>query len=294
MKRLLKDTGSIYVHLDWHASHYVKVEMDKIFGADNFRNEIVYYYANKLPTGGRLFDRNHDVILWYSRTGKWNFNEIRVESEYKGTQLVTKKIAGVRTAVLDPATGKQLRVQSSDKPCGDVWRINLIHPQSIERIGYPTQKPEALIERIVKASSKEGDIIADFFAGGGTTIAIAQRLNRRWIACDQSRIATAITADRITRVVEENATVLAAPDFTVEHWGVYESPRPKSSRARSSASLSSKPLAGGRRAPRRTFTDCAPACRFTWASRRRNRRSARKTCGNSRRPSSRRSAPSSA
>ena len=96
-----------------------------------------------------------------------------------------------------------------------------------ERIGYPTQKPEALLERIIKASSNENDIVADFFSGGGTTPAVAQRLNRRWIACDQSRIAVAVTADRIARVVEEkegSGRLFPVPDFTVEHWGIYETP----------------------------------------------------------------------
>src|SRR2546428_5168429 len=80
MKRLLRSTGNLFVHLDWHAAHYVKVELDKIFGHNNFRNEIVWYYANKLPTGGSIFDRHHDVILWYSKTRRFVFNEIRVES----------------------------------------------------------------------------------------------------------------------------------------------------------------------------------------------------------------------
>lgn len=96
----------------------------------------------------------------------------------------------------------------------------------MERIGYPTQKPEELLERIIKASSKEHGIVADFFCGGGTTAAVAQRLGRRWIACDQSRVAVAITADRLTRQVEEQTGKLfPVPDFTVEHWGVYEARR---------------------------------------------------------------------
>ena len=92
-------------------------------------------------------------------------------------------------------------------------------------IGYPTQKPERLLERVINSSCPKDGVIADFFCGGGTTPAVAQRLGRRWIASDQSRIATAITADRVTRVVADNATVLTAPDFTVEHWGVYEAPK---------------------------------------------------------------------
>ena len=111
-------------------------------------------------------------------------------------------------------------------PLDDVWDIDKINnSDKIERIGYPTQKPEILLERIIKTSSNEGDIIADFFTGGGTTPAVAQRLNRRWIACDQSRIAVAVTANRIARVVEDKiGKMFPVADFTVEHWGIYEAP----------------------------------------------------------------------
>jgi DNA modification methylase len=108
----------------------------------------------------------------------------------------------------------------------DVWDLESINSNSPERIGYPTQKPEPLTERIILASSNKGDMVADFFGGGGTTIAVAQRLGRRWIACDQSRVAVAITADRLTRQVEEQTGKLfPVPDFTMEHWGVYEARR---------------------------------------------------------------------
>jgi adenine-specific DNA-methyltransferase len=109
----------------------------------------------------------------------------------------------------------------------DVWTdIGIISPNGFERIGYPTQKPEDLLDRILKASSKEGDVVADFFCGGGTTVVVAQSLNRRWIACDQSRIAVAVTEDRINRLIEEKiGNLFAVPDFTVEHWGIYESPK---------------------------------------------------------------------
>jgi len=111
--------------------------------------------------------------------------------------------------------------------CRDVWEdVFVIGTDNKERIGYPTQKPEALLERIINASSKEGDTVADFFSGGGTAAAVAQRLKRRWVACDQSRVAVAITADRVARQVEEQTGKLfSVPDFTVEHWGVYEARR---------------------------------------------------------------------
>ena len=102
----------------------------------------------------------------------------------------------------------------------------MAHGANKEKIGYPTQKPEALVERIVESCSKPGAVVADLFCGGGTTAAVAQRLGRRWIACDQSRVAVAITRDRLTRQVEERmGKLFSVPDFTVEHWGVYEAKR---------------------------------------------------------------------
>ena len=200
MKRLLKKTGSIYVHCDWHASHYIKVEMDKIFGYDKFRNEVVWSYG----LGGsspRLYSKKHDVIFFYTQTDMYQFDKPQ-----------------------EPATS--VRMQGMMKGVTDVWEIPTINNMAKERIGYPTQKPEALLERIIKASSNEGDIVADFFGGGGTTPAVAQRLGRRWVACDQSRVAVAITRDRLVRQVEERTgRMFPVPDFTIEHWGVYEAQR---------------------------------------------------------------------
>ncbi len=211
MKRLLKKTGSIYVHCDWHASHYIKMEMDKIFGHSCFLNEVIWSY----DFGGRsksFWPNKHDTIFWYRRSDRYTFNFSTLDRlPYKGN---IHKYRGDQEAKKDGKTPT------------DVWEIAIINTMSYERIGYPTQKPEPLMERIIKASSNEGDIVADFFAGGGTTAAVAQRLGRRWIACDQSRVAVAITADRLTRQVEEHTGKLfPVPDFTVEHWGVYEARR---------------------------------------------------------------------
>ena len=216
MKRLLKKTGSIYVHCDWHASHYIKVEMDKIFGNNCFQNELVWHYE----TGGaskQRFSRKHDVIFWYTRSASaWVFNgdEIKVPRTEKAMQRAQNPI------------GARISANDTFKNPNDVLIIQQMNPMARERIGYPTQKPEDLLEIIIKASSNEGDIVADFFTGGGTTASVAQRLGRRWIACDQSRVAVAITADRIARLVEEKiGNLFPVPDFTVEHWGVYEARR---------------------------------------------------------------------
>ena len=236
MKRLLKNTGSIYAHLDWHASHYVKAELDKIFGYDNFRNEIVWCYSHggKSPNN---FGRKHDIILWYSKSDDWIFNsdEIRVEMKSGktsfGGRLETdpdgrkyRLVYGTKNA---KGEAKYYKYYLDEGKVPEDWwtDINSLQSGVSERIGYPTQKPEVLLERIIKTSSDSGSVVADFFCGGGTTPAVAQRLNRRWIACDQSRIAVAITSDRITKTVREKVgTLFPVPDFTVEHWGIYEAP----------------------------------------------------------------------
>jgi len=235
MKRLLKKTGSIYVHCDWHASHYIKVEMDKIFGHDNLLNEIVWFY----PFAGRsksTFPRKHDIMLWYAKSSRYTFN---ADSPLTRVPITDESIVhnyrytdeNGRKYRQDPRkSGKVYRYYLDDgKLPEDVWTdIASLHFELPERIGYPTQKPERLLERIISASSNEGDAVADFFCGGGTTAAVAQRLGRRWIACDQSRVAVAITADRLACGAEQrvlDGVTTAIPDFTIEHWGVYEARR---------------------------------------------------------------------
>ena len=223
MKRLLKPTGSIYVHLDWHASHYVKVEMDKIFGYDHFANEIIWYYTGAAVKKDR-FGRRHDVILWFAKGSTWTFNVDDVRTEYAPAtkERFSHYIGNVRKG---GDFGLQ-QLNPKGKHPDDVLNISIVAPSANERIGYPTQKPEPLLDTLIKAATSEGDVVADFFCGGGTTPAIAQLLDRRWVACDQSRIAVAITADRVAKVVEEKTGALfPIPDFTVEHWGIYEAPQ---------------------------------------------------------------------
>lgn len=213
MKRLLKKTGSIYVHCDWHASHYIKVEMDKIFGYECFQNEFIWYYSGGGASKKR-WARKHDVILFYTRSGtNWKFNVDDVRQPYKWTD-------GQRRA---DGSGRDL---GKGKLPDDVFECNAEMPWSKNRVGYPTEKPTKLLEKLILASTNAGDIVADFFVGGGITPFVAQRLGRRWIACDQSRVAVSITADRLTRQVEkQTGRMFPVPDFTVEHWGVYETQR---------------------------------------------------------------------
>jgi DNA modification methylase len=231
MKRLLKRTGSIYVHCDWHASHYIKVEMDKIFGHDSFLNEVVWGYTS----GGvakQWFGRKHDVLLLYAKHPGSHFLNLPREKSYTRTLPEPHTNSGRQLAVERDAIcelcengrpGQKYRMVSMR----DVWSdLRSLFRNDEEMIGYPTQKPERLLVRVISSSCPNDGAVADFFCGGGTAAAVAQRLGRRWIACDQSRVAVAITADRLTRQVEEQiGTTLAVPDFTVEHWGVYEARR---------------------------------------------------------------------
>ena len=221
MKRLLRRTGGIIVHVDEHAVHYVKVEMDKIFGYQNFVNEIIWHY-----TGGgrsaRYFSNKHDSLLWYAtsgRSGHFYFDVDAVRIPYKET-------SGYAKGGITSSSGKKYMPHPDGTPADDVWDIPIINPVSSERIGYPTQKPERLLERVIAACSPQEGTVADFFVGGGTTAAVAQRLGRSWISCDQSRVAVAVTAERLkqqamTRGLED----APIPDFTIEQWGIYEAGR---------------------------------------------------------------------
>jgi DNA modification methylase len=204
MRRVLKKTGSIYVHCDWHASHYIKTEMDKIFGYENFRNEIIWCYtAPSHPAGN--FPRKHDVILYYTKSEqvKPNLNSVRIpyspESLSRANRNVIKKGGTIF---------HEVQLHEDGKVPEDWWAdINPASRYPGEHIGYPTQKPIKLLERIIKASSDEGDVVADFFCGGGTTLAVAVKLKRRFIGCDSSRVAISVTLDRLVKIGEEMSGV---------------------------------------------------------------------------------------
>lgn len=180
--RILKPTGSLFLHLDYRMAHYAKVELDKIFGMNNFVNEIIWHY-----TGGgrstRYFSRKHDTILWYSKAkGKQTFNIDEVRVPYKET-------SGYAKGGITAKSGKHYKPNPKGTPVDDVWDLPIINPLAKERIGYPTQKPLALLERIIKASSNEGDVVLDCFCGCGTTIEAAHKLGRDWIGIDASMLA---------------------------------------------------------------------------------------------------------
>ena len=200
MRRVLKSTGSIYVHCDWHASHYIKQQMDYIFGYDNFGNEIIWKYST-FHGGRSSFKRDHQVILSYSKTDDFTYNYGDILDPYAvGTiKRFDKKDEQGRYKIVK---GKKFYMQEGNYP-SDVWEIKQPQINAVENIGYPTQKPEALLERIIKASSNESDVVADFFCGGGTTQVVAQRLKRQFIGCDSSRVAISVSLNRLIRDAEQ-------------------------------------------------------------------------------------------
>lgn len=237
MKRLLKPTGSIYVHCDWHASHYIKVEMDRIFGNENLVSEIIWAYGT--ASGGRASGnkpvKGHDTIFFYAKSyGQHTYNRQYTDytEKYIRERFLYTDDAGRRYRTRKRPNGvvsRQYLDESPGVPLSSVWSdITQLYAYHLvkrkqEEIGYPTQKPEALLERIIKVSSNEGDVVADFCVGGGTTAAVAQRLNRPFIVSDQSRMAVSVTAARLKRQAMTRGVADAPiPDFTMEQWGIYE------------------------------------------------------------------------
>ncbi len=187
--RVLKPTGSFYLHCDWHASHYLKVMCDRVFGYPRFKNSIIWHYTG----GGRgenYFPRKHDEILFYTKGDEWTFNADEVRVPYDET-------SGYAKGGIISAAGKKYMPNPKGKVADAVWDIPIINPMSDERVGYPTQKPLALLERIIKASSNPGDIVLDPFCGSGTTLLAAERLNRRWIGIDRNPEAIEISKKRL-------------------------------------------------------------------------------------------------
>ena len=215
-KRVLKSTGSIYLHCDWRASHYLKLVMDEVFGYNNFRNEIVWSYQRFSRRVSNKFPRMHDIILFYSKDKNNNFNGLNVENwrpqyhQVRGYHTVVdngkrKLLIYDRTKVRNVGIDLSLYDEVADveiKPPkqGDVWNIQFINPINKERTGYPTQKPEKLLERIIKASSNEGDIVLDPFCGCGTTIVVAHKLNRRFVGIDINEQALRVIKLRLDKM----------------------------------------------------------------------------------------------
>lgn len=197
--RVLKSTGSIYLHCDWHAGHYLKMMMDEVFGYNNFQNEIVWHYNTGGATNKR-FSKKHDTIFFYTKSNKYSFNTKEIREPYredKSDHFQEIDSEGRKYRIREVNGKKYKYYLDSGRVPHDVWDIDGLNAAAKERLGYPTQKPEKLLEKIIKASSNEGDIILDPFCGCGTTIAVAEKLKRKWIGIDISRTACDVISKRL-------------------------------------------------------------------------------------------------
>lgn len=205
IKAVMSDTASIYVHLDYHIGHYVKILMDEIFGEENFRNEIVWHYYNKMQGNVNRFASNHDTIYFYSKSDEFCYNSIKEKRGETIKQI--KRIWDKETQKLVNAkdeNGKVIYIETDEKTIDDVWRLSMLQPADKEEpVDYSTQKPEALLERIIKASSNEGMVVADFFGGSGVTAAVAHKLGRKFVHNDVNVNSVLTTRDRLVAAKAE-------------------------------------------------------------------------------------------
>ena len=206
MRELLSDSGSIYVHLDWHVGHYVKIVMDEVFGKGSLCNEIVWRYR-RWSGKSDYFQKMHDNIYFYrKRKDSYVWNEQREPYSEKTIH---------RSVSVDGKTALN-QDESNGVARSDVWDVSYVHSQGYERVGYPTQKPEDLLEIIIKATSNEGALIADFFGGSGTTAAVAEKLGRRWITSDLGKPACMVMRKRLIDQDAQPFLYQAIGDYQVE------------------------------------------------------------------------------
>lgn len=221
MKELLSDTGTVYVHIDWHIDSYVKIMLDDIFGKDNFRDQIIWYYPGGIKAVPHYFPRKHDCIYCYSKTNNYVFNNQRkgiednslysrwIKYSEDGETITYKNFPRTDKVKFDMYV-KRFVSQNKREPkdedviyrfegalVDDVWDdCPAVFRLLNEKTGYSTQKPASLLERIIKTSSNEGDLVCDFFGGSGTTAAVAEKLGRRWITCDIGKPASLVMRKR--------------------------------------------------------------------------------------------------
>lgn len=246
LRELLTDTGSIYLHCDWHKNSHLRLMMDEIFGEENYKNEIVWHYGTYVGQTSKNFPRKHDTLLLYSKSDVSTFHPQRTDdpeadANYKrwkkyfneNNEIVgsnypsddTKFSGYVKRFIeengREPSTEKDIVLTVEGKLVDSFWDIQSVNPMSGERTDYPTQKPEELLERVIKTSSKEGDLVMDCFAGSGTTLAVAQKLNRRWIGCDINKSAIITATERLNKIIKDQGNKSAFKVYNVNHYDVF-------------------------------------------------------------------------
>jgi len=225
IRELLADDGYVFVHLDQKKSHYVKVLMDEVFGEQNFLNHIIWSYR-RWPSRSRNFQAMHDDILMYAKRASSPSRAFHVSYEAPSASYI-KRFQG-KTQVLDEESGtRKITVDEPTKgmPLRDVWDLSIIAGFKSERTGYPTQKPETLLARIIETCSNPGDLVLDAFAGAGTTCAVAEKLGRRWVAIDCGKLAIYTIQKRMLNLkakIGHTGKALKATPFTLYNAGLYD------------------------------------------------------------------------
>lgn len=201
MRELLAEDGSIWVHSDWRMNYLLRSVLDEIFGGDCFRNEIVWVYWNAgFKAKSQKFHQIHDLLFWYAKSSRFKFRHLHERLSRPGKQPLRRWNPKTKRAdVIRDEEGRILYKDYEEKLVKSVWEIPLLNIGA-ERVGFETQKPETLLQRVIEACSDEGDLVADFFCGSGTTLAVAEKLGRRWIGCDLSKWAIQVTRKRLLQI----------------------------------------------------------------------------------------------
>lgn len=226
---LLAETGSLFLHCDWRVNSALRLILDEIFGKDQFRNEIAWHYSGWNKKLANSFERRHDSLLFYGKSSRQRFysffEQWKSKEEYvrKRKQKVLTDEGGRDYVLSDAGGGKRVKryldeVMSQGVVMDDVWSLDKLNNSATEAVGYPTQKVEALLERVIMAASAEGDLVADFFSGSGTTPVVAEKLGRRWIASDLGRFAIHTTRKRLLNITD-------CKPFEIKNLGAYERQR---------------------------------------------------------------------
>ena len=198
MRDLMHSDGSIYVHCDWRVSGYIRGAMDEVFGKENFLNHIVWSFNTRTMTTPYFARKHNDIFFYAKNSGTQLFNEDEVRTELRPESLVQyNKVDEHGRRYKPQSDGARTYLNELGQPCPDTWDIQILGSRDVERTGYATQKPSALLERVLKASSNPGDLVADFFVGSGTTAAVAEKLGRKWIATDLGKFGIHTTRKRL-------------------------------------------------------------------------------------------------
>lgn len=230
LRELLSPTGCIYVHVDWHKVHHIRCILDEVFGPNHFVNEVIWHYSGAGTPKG-CWAKRHDNLLLYAKTDTWTFNADEVRTEY--AQATIERFSHTIRNVRDGVDFGEQSLNPLGKYPEDVIDVSIEAPSSNARTGYPTQKPEALLDKLIKASSRPGDIVLDCFMGSGTTQTAAMKLGRRFIGADINLGAIQTTTKRLIKVAEELRQKPLDPDtkvytgfevYNVNHYDIFRNP----------------------------------------------------------------------